>query len=156
MLAAQYPEDRPLVPPDFIATADLHRSVLDFGDFRSKRKLPLLKDILSRVYESSDAEYLIYTNVDIGLMPHFYLAVARLLNQGYDAIVINRRTVPSIYDRVEDLPLIWAEIGQDHPGHDCFVFRRDLFSRIEVGNVCLGARFVMRPLMWHLAGSAAR
>jgi hypothetical protein len=155
-LTTQYQEDHSVVPPDFDRTPDLDRSVLDLGDFKSRRKLPLLKDILSRAYEDSDARYLIYTNVDIGLMPHFYLAVNRLIEDGFDAIVINRRTVPAVYRRVEDLPLIWTELGEDHPGHDCFVFRREVIDRIDVGNVCLGARFVMRPLIWHVAGLAGK
>src|SRR5688572_15475844 len=71
LLTAQYPEDRPLVPDDFVATPDLERSALDLGEFKIPRKLPLVRDILDRLYESApQADFLIYTNVDIAVMPH--------------------------------------------------------------------------------------
>ena len=35
------------------------------GDFQKEIKLPLIHDILERLYNASDADYLIYTNVDI-------------------------------------------------------------------------------------------
>src|SRR4030065_1772620 len=75
LVSAQYPEDIPLVAKEFLLTPNLDRSVLDISTFSKKRKLPLIRDIMNRVYETSDAEYLIYSNVDIALMPHFYLAV---------------------------------------------------------------------------------
>ena len=44
-----------------------------------RRKLPLLADIIERLYENSDAEWLIYTNVDIAVQPHFYESVASII-----------------------------------------------------------------------------
>ncbi len=67
--------------------------MLDCGRFAVPRKLPLIKDILGRLYDASDAEYFIYTNVNIGLMPNFYVAVNAIIESGYDAFVINRRTI---------------------------------------------------------------
>src|SRR5712692_535207 len=67
LLSAQFPEDCAMVPPFFHGTRDLNRSILDLRNFRVCRKLPLLKDLLDRLYEESDADYLIYTNVDIAL-----------------------------------------------------------------------------------------
>ena len=69
LLSAQYPEDKKMVPEYFHLTPDLQSSVLDKGSFKTRRKLPLIKEILDRMYDASpDAEYLIYTNVDIALM----------------------------------------------------------------------------------------
>jgi hypothetical protein len=51
LLCAVFPEDRPLVPNDFVATPELERSALDFGEFKIPRKFPLIKDILDRLYE---------------------------------------------------------------------------------------------------------
>ena len=66
-----YPEDKSVAPADFIKTGYLKRSVLDIKDFLIKRKFPILKDILDELYNATDADYLIYTNVDIALMPSF-------------------------------------------------------------------------------------
>src|SRR5262245_53374150 len=66
LYSAHFPEDVALVPSGFVHTRPLERSVTDVGEFRVPRKLPLLHDILGRLYESAiDADYLIYTNVDI-------------------------------------------------------------------------------------------
>jgi hypothetical protein len=146
--SAQHPEDRQIVPPDFHLTPDLDRSVLDLAKFRHFRKLPLLKDILDRLYFAApDADYLIFTNVDIALQPTFYNAVDELTGSGYDAFVINRRTIPGRYKYVEQIPSMMAEPGIAHRGWDCFVFPRELYPRFKLGNVCVGATRVGLALL---------
>lgn len=141
LLTAQYEEDLPIIPGYFKNTADLNRSVLDIGQFSKTKKLPLIQDIISKAYEYSNAEYLIFTNVDIILMPHFYEVVARYINEGHDALIINRRRIPPKFKRVEDLPLIYAESGQSHPGFDCFVFKRELYENFLLEGICVGVPF---------------
>jgi hypothetical protein len=110
LLTTQYPEDRSLVPADFTMTPDLERSVLDCASFGRQRKLPLIGDIVSRMYEAApDAEYLVYTNNDIALMPHFYATVDALIDSGYDALVINRVVVTDDYRRLDEIPLMYVE-----------------------------------------------
>jgi hypothetical protein len=151
LLTAQYPEDRALVPEWFQPTPDLERSILDIGTFHKRQKLPLLVDILNRLYTAApDEDYLIYSNVDIALMPHFYLAVHRLVKAECDAFVINRRTISKNFNASENIPLMFSEIGEKHPGHDCFVFKRDIYSRFVLGNVCVGINWVGRVLLWNL------
>jgi len=147
LFSAQYPEDRLLVPAGFRATPDLDRSVLDIGTFRVRRKLPLLSDILDRLYDATEAEWLIYTNVDIALMPHFYLAVDALIGSGYDAFTINRRSISKAYTRPAELPLMAAQVGEPHPGHDCFVFARAVYPDYDLGSACIGAGRVGAILM---------
>lgn len=154
LFSAHFPEDRSVVPADFVHTAELERSVLDFGSFHRPRKLPLIADILDRLYQAADAEYLIYTNVDIGLQPHFYLAVNRLIDQGFDAFVVNRRTVAGHYRQVSELPLIYADIGKKHEGYDCFVFKRAAYPAYRLGAICLGIPRVGRALLWNLYAHA--
>jgi hypothetical protein len=137
LFTAQYLEDHSILPENFTVLPDLERSVLDLGDFDSKRKLPILRDMLNKLYNASQAEYFIYTNVDIALMPHFYLAVDKMLEQ-YDALIINRRTIPK-FENISQLPLMYAEAGKKHPGYDCFVFSRKAYERFELGDVCIGA-----------------
>jgi hypothetical protein len=121
------------------------------------RKLPLLADILDRLYEASDGcEYLVYTNVDIALMPSFYLTIDGLIRDGYDAFAVNRRTIPKRYDRPEQLGLMYAEIGEIHPGLDCFVFPREVYPKYSVGRVCIGAALVGRALLLNMIAHAQR
>jgi hypothetical protein len=150
LYAAQYPEDHAIIPEYFIRTPDMERSMMDLGVFEKPRKLPLIKDILDRLYAASDSEYFIYTNVDIALMPNFYSIVSNMVASGLDAFVINRRTIPSKYSSVDLLPLMYAEAGQPHCGYDCFVFKREHYPRFDLGNTCIGAMAVGSMLLINL------
>jgi hypothetical protein len=153
---AQYAEDRHMVPDGFVLTPDLERSVLDTATFPVQRKLPLLKDIIDRLYQSSTADILIYTNADIALLPHFYAAVNELWQDGHDAFIINRRTIPDAYCSVDELPLMYAEAGEAHKGWDCFVFDRRLYPRFELGTACIGAGWIGRVMITNMACLARR
>ncbi len=139
---AQYPEDKEMVVDGFRSTRDLDRSVLDFGTFEKQLKLPLIDDIVRRLFEESDAEYLIYTNVDIGVYLDFYSEVNRFINEGLDAFIINRRRLEAHFTKVEQLEEIYQEKGKKHPGFDCFVFHRDLFLDFELKKICIGVPFI--------------
>lgn len=150
LFTAQYAEDRGLAPDDFHPTPDLTRSIMDCGQFSATRKLPLIKDILDRLYEATTADYLIYTNVDIGLQPYFYQAVAGLIAEGMDAICINRRVVPARYRSPQDILSVWSEVGKPHAGFDCFVFDRTHYPKFRLGNVCIGTGGIGRALLDNL------
>ncbi|MDQ1355488.1 MAG: hypothetical protein QG657_5798 [Acidobacteriota bacterium] len=148
LYAVQYCDEECIsLPGSFIRTRDLTRSVADVGVFRKKRKLALIKDILDILYASCDADYLIYTNVDIALQPYFYQVVADIIRQGHDAFIINRRTIPGHYKSIEEIPLMYAEIGDKHPGWDCFVFGRELYPRFRLGNACIGTDWIGRMMI---------
>jgi len=142
LLTAQYPEDRVIIPPLFTQTNDLERSVADLGSFSVNRKLPLIGDLIERLYTGSTAPYLIYTNVDIILHPSFYQEVATRIRTGLDAFIINRRRVPGHYRTVEELPEIYQLRGSPHPGFDCFIFHRSLCPKFNFGRVCVGIPFI--------------
>lgn len=144
------------LPPAFLKRPGLDRSVADLKPFRRARKLALLRDVLDAGLEGCAAEFVVYTNVDIALQPHFYATVAALIRLGYDAFVINRRTIPAASVDLADLPLMYAELGEPHPGYDCFVFRRDLYPRFTLGEVCIGTAWVGRALLANLAVHGAR
>lgn len=150
LLAVGHPEDQPVMPEGFQALPSLTRSVLDVATFKKQRKLPFLGDIVSRLYDGSEADVLIYTNVDIGLQPEFYLAVQEFIDQGFDAFVINRRTIPSRYTTIDQLPQMWAEVGEAHRGWDCFIFPRDMVPKFRLGSVCVGATRVGLALLSNL------
>lgn len=158
LFSAQYPEDQPpLVPDVFHQTPNLQRSVLDFGSFARTRKLPVLADILDRLYAAStDAEYLIYSNVDIAVLPHFYAFLRAMVAAGHDAIVITRRTLPASYTDPQDLTLMYAELGRSHMGYDCFVFRRAVYPAYQLGHACLGAAPIGRLMLLNLICHASK
>jgi hypothetical protein len=148
LVAIQFRDERPVPLPEcFIRLPGLVRSVTDLKDFRVKRKLPLIADILNSLYQASHDEYFIFTNVDIALQSHFYQAVAKIIEGGYDAFVINRRTIPSGYHHIDQIPLMYAEAGEPHPGYDCFVFRREMYPKFKLGTICIGTAWVGRTLL---------
>jgi hypothetical protein len=128
----------------------------DVAHFRKKRKLALIKDILDVLVESSNADYLIYTNVDIALQPFFYPVIGEIIGQGHDAFIINRRTIPGHYKNAEDIPLMYAEVGETHPGWDCFIFKRDLYPRFRLGQACIGTDWIGRMMIANMAVLAKR
>jgi hypothetical protein len=156
LLTSQYPEDHGIIPSYFTRTPDLERSVADVQDFSVRRRLPLLADLLDRLYAASDAPYLVYTNVDIILHPSFYEAVVHRIRAGLDAFIINRRRIPDHYHSLEDLPAIFALRGAPHPGFDCFVFHRALYPSFELGRVCIGIPFVEMAFSQNLFCHARR
>ena len=138
LFAIKFPEDKLIIPDYFHVLPDLERSVLDVSEIQDKRKLPLIKDVLGGLFEHSKAEYLIYTNVDIGLMPQFYLTINAIIDEGHDGFIINRRRIPNKDFTEKDLDLIYSEVGELHNGYDCFVFKRELFENFELDDICIG------------------
>lgn len=141
LLASATSEDQELIPSEFKATRPLERSVLDVAHLPGiTKRLPLLVDLFEG-YQESEAEYCIYTNIDILLQPYFYVAVADWLAQGYDALIINRRRVPTEGFQRLTLPRIWSQLGASHPGFDCFVFRRELLPEFKLGKMPIGLHY---------------
>jgi hypothetical protein len=140
--AAYFPEDESLVPDYFIKSVTLRNSILDSIDTsRETKKLPLIKDILDGLTAASNADYFIYTNADIAVMPYFYNLIGEFIRQGYDSFIINRRTLNNRYHSLKEIPLMFSDPGDIHPGSDCFVFRRDLYTHFKLGKVVIGAMF---------------
>jgi hypothetical protein len=150
LFSTQYPEDHSVIPDFVEKTSDLDRSVLDFRSFAKQRKLPLLQDVLGRLYEASNADYFVYTNVDIALMPSFYQVVDRLIDQGLDAFSVTRRTIGIRYTDPSELALMYAQVGSAHPGTDCFVFPRAFYPQLRLSESCLGAEFIAMNLQLNL------
>ncbi len=150
ILSTCYHDESPGFPGDFERAPDLKRSTMESASFRNARKLAFLKDILDRLYASSNADYLIYTNVDIAVLPNFYVTIAKLIESGCDAMVINRRTIPGHYANTDDIDLMYAEIGKEHPGYDCFVFRRDSYPKFILREICIGTNWIGRALITNI------
>jgi hypothetical protein len=140
-LAVFFPEDRTAVPPGLQHCKPLQRSCLDYAEFSQPRKLPLFGDIFDHGLEASRADYLVYTNVDIALMPHFYLTARALVAEKPDAVYVIRRTLSDDYQSVEEIPLMFSDLGEDHPGTDCFIIKRELVERFVLEKSVIGAQF---------------
>ncbi len=141
-------ESRFELPDVFTRLPDLTRSVSDIGEFHSNRKLALIKDILDTLDNSdTDSGYFIYTNVDIALMPGFYLAIKKIIEKEYDAFVINRRTIKETFTSIDQIPLMYAETGETHPGYDCFVFKRNIYEKFILRDICIGTAWIGRALL---------
>jgi len=147
-------DERMALPEEFIRLPDLTRSILDYKTFKKERKLPLIQDILASLFAASDALFFVYSNVDIALMPFFYQTVAMHLAQGYDALVINRRTITNKYAAIQDIPLMCAETGAPHKGYDCFIFKRALYPRFQLGKIHIGSAGIGRALLANMAAVA--
>ena len=156
LCAVNFPEDDEIVPTFFGCRKHLERSVLDVGRFSIPRKLPLIKDILDRATAATEAEFIIYSNVDIAVVPHFYLSLASIADEGWDAFMITRRTLPKGYTTPAQLWQMYADIGDRHPGNDCFVFRRETYAKYHLSDACIGARGFAKVLGINLIVHAQR
>ncbi len=136
-------EDASIVPEGFTVLSHFEKSIQDFHHFKVKfNPLPRVHDIIQALYQNSQAEYFIYTNVDIGLHKDFYIRMLDLIKEGYDAICVNRRDLPKKVDgkvlTEKDLKLICQLEGERHPGFDTFVFKRDIVPLMKFRNVFVG------------------
>jgi hypothetical protein len=157
--------ERDCVPEGFDLAGTLNRTIDQIAEFERPRPLPLLFDILglgcryaaelaARQGGATEDVFLIYTNADICLMPHFYATVTSLIAHGFEAMTINRRTIPQ-YDRsFGNLDRMYAEYGQSHSGYDCFVFPLAHFERYVASDACIGRDFVARSLLYNMIASA--
>jgi hypothetical protein len=155
-LGAAFEIDAPAVAEPLRPTAPLERSAQDFPALAGVRPLPLLAEILARGAEEGAGDYLVFTNIDIGLQPHFYVAVDARLRRDERAgratrpLVINRRTIADHYPGPEELDAMRADRGRRHPGFDCFVFPRAWVARMQLGDALVGAPWLGSLLVANL------
>lgn len=153
--STQYPEDHVSIPTFIQKLSDLDQSVLDINQKLNGKKLPLIKDILNIGVQETKADYLIYTNIDIALQPHFYDFVAHKIINGHDAIVINRRRIPFKVKPAEEasqhLINYYGTIGRSHPGFDCFIIKKSVLEQFILNNICIGISFLETALIHNIA-----
>ncbi|MDX1621250.1 MAG: glycosyltransferase [Nitriliruptorales bacterium] len=142
------------IPAGFEAVAERARVVTDAAAFAVPRPLPLLREILTVATDGVEADYVVYTNADIAVLPHFYTFLAEKVREGHDAIVVNRRTIGRSQLSVKNLDSMYTKMGKRHPGYDCFVFRRDLVDEYDLGDVAIGVHLVGRAMLWNVLAFA--
>lgn len=131
------------------------RTITDLADFKIPRPLPIMMDVLTAAPVEPD-DIFVFTNVDIALVPGFYGFIEAVFTRGADCAIINRRTIPGIYEDERDIPLMACETGAPHPGFDCFAFRGRLRDTLLPYDSCVGIGLVMLPLVHQLLALADR
>jgi len=146
LVAIKHKDEKVSVPSEFEWAPDLDKYAWEHIEALKNviphKPLPRLKDLILSLYNMSDAEYFIFTNLDIGLYPHFYIRVKEIIEKGYDAFCINRRDLPKEHDGVlldeSAIEMIFSIEGIQHPGIDCFVFKKEIVPSLNFGNVYIG------------------
>lgn len=154
LATTQFEEDKEIIPNEFVQLSNLFQSAIEVNPNLKKRKLPLLNDILQKTKEIENVDYIIYTNVDIGLMPFFYEAVSEYIKKGHDATIINKRRLNSEYNSTYQLTEIYADLGKSHPGFDCFIFDAKLLDKFILDDICVGVPFSGVSLLHNLIAFA--
>lgn len=165
LVAVVAPEDRDCVPEGFELAGVLNRNVTDVASFAHPVRLPLVFDVLElgctyarkladEKREDPESVYIVFTNVDIALMPYFYAAVSDIVGRGYETLTIFRRTIPPIDPDPTNLASMYAEYGATHDGFDCFVIPLSQFDRYVRSDACIGRGFVMRSLLYNMVANA--
>ncbi|GAB5539717.1 MAG: hypothetical protein Salg2KO_18200 [Salibacteraceae bacterium] len=156
LLSAQFQEDRPFVPEGFTLTNDLDRNSTELIGLNNTRKLPFIADILQRAFDESEAEYIVYTNVDIAVQPQFYNRLVEIIDDGHDGFIINRRRLPAGFTSPEELPEMYAKKGKSHPGFDCFIIKREWIPKFSLDQILVGVPFIgiaMAQNVFHFAAN---
>lgn len=110
---------------------------------------PRVFDVLDCVRDER-GDFVVFTNMDICVSVAFYEGVRALLALGCDALIINRRTV---HAPVGDA-LASFDLGEPHPGMDCFVFPRAWIDGFVRSEAVIGYGAVMRGLLYNLVARA--
>lgn len=150
LLTTQFKEDKITIPEGFEVLEDLKGSTQTLG-LNTSKKLPFIQEIISRAIQRSNAEdYIIYSNLDIAVQPHFYDFIHSQIENGARGIVINRRTISKQYTSSDELDLMYKAIGESHPGFDCFIFPVKDFPNFYLEQTLLGANWIGRILLLNL------
>lgn len=156
VVGAHFPDEEPPHGFDWLVPVPaLRRASTDYGEITVPRRLPLMADVLSALAHGEGVDAVICSNIDIGLRPDFYAAVAGLLTDGWDAFTVNRRSVSS--PPGAPVPAhVRTGVGRRHPGSDCFVMTPRILRSVDVGDALLGTPFVGMILLEEMHAHARR
>src|SRR5215471_10391283 len=71
--------DERAIEPPAVAAPMLTRTIQDVRSLKPARPLPLITDILAKGAEGARGDYLIFSNMDIAVQPHFYAGLRDLV-----------------------------------------------------------------------------
>lgn len=142
-IAVFYKEDEEIVPKFFKKAPYLEEDAYTKLNMESeiKIKLPFIREIFEKGLSLvKDYDYAVYTNSDIILSPNFYKeSIDDMNNLKVDVSSITRRIVPyGNNDLNEIVSGKLDKITKSHPGHDAFVFRKNILEKCDFGDVFIG------------------
>lgn len=139
LFSANFQEDNDYIPKFFKILPNLKKSTQSlFPKISKNKKLPIIQEIFDLIYNNTDADYVIFTNSDIGIQKNFYIQIHNYIKEnGLQSFIINRRdNLPKFKNghrlTKNDLDVLYNENGNPHPGKDCFIISRKLMSRIKM------------------------
>lgn len=165
LVACRHKNELVKAPDEFIDAPCFERYCYEvyeeLRDLENLRPLPLLVDLLQGFSYVPDADWCVFTNVDIGVHPHFYLEIARFINSGLDSFCINRQHLPKeafgIQLDATCLPLVSMTPGEaTTAGTDCFIFKPELISRLRLGRIFVGYPPIGRVLRLQIEALSER
>lgn len=154
LVSRRYEEDSGYLRDCFDIDLPLKRSAQDLSNIENPRKLPMLAEVFSLEGVPDAVTHVVYTNSDIGVQPHFYDFVAKRIEEGHDALVINRRTMPKHFTNAGELNELYTDFGKKHPGFDCFVVSRELLEQCRFDDTLVGVHLIGRVIFWNLIAHA--
>jgi hypothetical protein len=142
LFSVNYPEDDEIVPDYFTKLPYLKKSTKSEFNNLGNKKLPIIQEIFDSILKNSDCDYIIFTNSDIGIQENFYLKVVDIiLKYKIDCFTITRRDIPKVLNKkvlsINDLNLIYNIKGVNHPGSDCFIIKKDILKKLNLGKMFL-------------------
>lgn len=142
LYSVNYPEDDEIIPNYFIKLPHLKKSTLtEFPEISKNKKLPIIQEMFDSILQNTDADYIIFTNADIGVQKNFYKKIySFIVKDNLESFIINRRNnIPKFINNLRltenNLDIIYKEKGRKHPGKDCFIFKRDILEKINMGKM---------------------
>lgn len=127
----------------------LRRSTRSEYEFiQPSKELPFLQDIINAAIADEDRDadfFLMLTNSDIGLTKYFYKHLRPKL-ESREALSINRLTIPmtNVTTKITNAAAFLAqvdsnlELGEKHPGYDCFIIHSSVLKAINLGEMFAG------------------
>ena len=116
----------------------------EFPKISHNRKLPIIQEMFDSILQNSDADYIIFTNSDIGVQKRFYKKINEFIHKdNLKSFIINRRdNIPKFKNEKrlteKDLDIIYKESGQLHEGKDCFIMHRKILEKINMNLMFTG------------------
>ena len=144
-LAIFFEEDENIVPDHFIKFPTLKRFYNVNNN--TNKKFPFIKDVLDVAYNNSgENDFIIHSETDIILLPYFYDAILNMINNGFDSIIVNNRSVFNDSGSSPNLYNIWSEVGEPNIGWDCFIFKKKIYEKFLIGDALVGVNSIGKVL----------
>lgn len=145
LYAINYPEDDEIIPEYFIKLPHLKKSTMsEFPKISHNRKLPIIQEMFDSILQNSDADYIIFTNSDIGVQKKFYIEINKFIHKdNLKSFIINRRdNIPLFKNKKrlteKELNIIYKKKGKTHKGKDCFIINRKILEKINMNLMFTG------------------